>query len=444
MKSYLAITYGCQMNIHDSEVLAGFLEERGYRSTGDLKEADLVFLNTCAIREKAEEKVYSRLGTLKEFKDRKPGMIIVLGGCLAQQEGTAAKVRRRHPYVDLILGTHNLHRFPELLEQARESRKPVVEVWPERKELVEGLPVARQDKVKALVNITYGCNNFCSYCVVPYVRGRERSRQGDDILAEVEKLAREGYREVTLLGQNVNSYGKDLPGQESFAGLLERLDQVEGLARIRYLTSHPRDFHPGLIDVISRSRKVCEHFHLPVQSGSDRVLGMMNRGYSREHYLDLVDRIRDRVPGASLTTDFIVGFPGEGEEDFAWTLDLVKRARFDSAFTFIYSPRGGTRAYGMTPQVPREVKKERLSRLIEAQDVISREINQALQGQVVEVLAEGVSRPGDPPVLTGRTRTYKIVLFKGKEELVGELGKVRITVPRTWNLYGEVEKNHEA
>ncbi|PKM83584.1 MAG: tRNA (N6-isopentenyl adenosine(37)-C2)-methylthiotransferase MiaB [Firmicutes bacterium HGW-Firmicutes-13] len=424
------------MNVHDSEILSGFLEDMGYEEADNLEKTDMVILNTCAVREKAEEKVLGKIGSLKELKKENPHLIIGVCGCMVQQEKTARKIKSRYPHVDLFFGTHNLYKFPELLKEAEQSRKTVLDIWSGRDGVVEDLPKHRKDGIKAWVTITYGCNNFCAYCIVPYVRGRERSREMSNIEAEVEGLAVEGYKEVTLLGQNVNSYGKDLFPKVTFAQLLERLDRIEGLERIRYMTSHPRDFTRELVEVILHSKKICEHFHLPIQAGSSKILEKMNRGYTREHYLELVNYIRKLIPRSSITTDFIVGFPGETEEDFNDTLDIVERVRFDSAFTFIYSPRKGTTAADMPGQIPQEVRKERLRRLMEVQNRISREINDELKGETVEVLVEGISKQ-EPLMLTGRTRTNKIVNFKGKKELLGELVRVRITESRTWSFLGE-------
>ncbi|RQD75435.1 MAG: tRNA (N6-isopentenyl adenosine(37)-C2)-methylthiotransferase MiaB [Candidatus Syntrophonatronum acetioxidans] len=433
------LTHGCQMNEHDSEILAGFLKGMGYQEIDDCHKADVFIINTCAIREKAEEKVYSRLGALKKLKEERPHMIIGVCGCIPQQEGIARKIKSRYPHVDLVFGTHNLHKFPELLQKAMEKRKTFIDVWPQREGIIEGLPVGRKDGIKAWVPVTYGCNNFCAYCVVPYVRGREHSREMNNIVAEVENLAAEGYKEVTLLGQNVNSYGKDLSNEVSFARLLKRLDKIEDLERIRYMTSHPRDFTGELVEVIWQSSRVCEHFHLPLQSGSNKILKKMNRGYTREDYLELVEYIRELIPQASITTDFIVGFPGEEEKDFADTLDMVEKVRFDSAFTFMYSPRKGTAAAEMPHRLNQEVKKKRLSRLIQLQTRISKEINEKLRGRSLEVLVEGISKQ-NPSMLTGRTRTNKTVNFKGDKDLLGNLVQVLIKEPKTWSLDGELTR----
>ncbi len=430
-------TFGCQMNVHDSEILAGFLEDLGFQEAAGVEETDILILNTCAIRQKAEEKVFGMIGKLKKMKRENPQLIIGVCGCMAQQEGTAKRIKSRHPHVDLIFGTHNLHRFPHLLKEAEESRETVLDIWPEGKEVVEGLPISRKEGIKAWVTITYGCNNFCSYCVVPYVRGREQSREMSNIVKEVKDLVLKGYKEVTLLGQNVNSYGKDLDNGITFARLLEKLEGIEGLGRIRYMTSHPRDFTRELTRVIYHSEKVCEHFHLPIQSGSNNILKKMNRSYTREHYLEVVSFIRELIPEASITTDFIVGFPGETHEDFLDTLDILERVRFDTSYSFIYSPRKGTMAADMPGQIPLKEKKERLNWLNEIQNSISREINETLRGKSVEVLVEGFSRE-KPSVLTGRTRTNKLVNFPGKEEMIGKIIPVKIIDVKTWSLNGEV------
>ncbi|MHB0884545.1 MAG: tRNA (N6-isopentenyl adenosine(37)-C2)-methylthiotransferase MiaB [Bacillota bacterium] len=437
---YHVMTFGCQMNEHDSERLAGMLENLGYQPVDDPAQADVVVLNTCTVRETAETRVFGRLGELKRLKSERPGMIIGVCGCMPQREGAADEVRRRAPHVDLVFGTHNLDEFPTLLRQVAEEGRPVVAVRGEEGEIVEGLPRRPGDDLKAWVTITHGCDNFCSYCIVPYVRGRERSRQPEAIVAEVEGLVAAGCREVTLLGQNVNSYGKDLGEDRTgagFARLLRMVDGVDGLWRIRFMTSHPRDFGPEVIRAIADCAKVCEHIHLPVQSGSDTILDLMNRGYTVAHYRELAATIRQAIPGVALTTDIIVGFPGETEDDFRQTLDLVREVRFDAAFTFIYSPRSGTPAAGFPEQVPQEVRKERIARLIELQNGITREENQKDAGREVEVLVEGAS-PKNPGKAEGRTRTNKLVLFPGGQEDRGQLVKVSVQRTGTWVLHGEV------
>lgn len=432
-------TYGCQMNEHDSEVMAGMASAMGYTPTVDLAAADLIIVNTCCIRESAERKIYGKISSLKTLKKANPEMIIAVGGCMVQQEGAADKLRRTAPHIDILFGTHNQHEFPRLVRQVIESKAAVIAVREREGEVVESIPHARTDGLKAWVAITYGCNNFCSYCIVPYVRGRERSRMPEDICREVHGLAECGIKEVTLLGQNVNSYGRGLPFPVDFADLLGTLDNIDGIERIRYMTSHPRDFSDKLISAIAGSRKVCEHFHLPVQAGSDRILRLMNRGYTRAEYLNLVDKIRRQVPASSLTTDIIVGFPGETEDDFNDTLELVERVGYDTAYTFIYSRRSGTKAAEMDNQIPLEVKKDRLQRLMEVQNRISNEKNQMEVGKIVEILVEGKS-PGDPTRLTGRTRTNKIVVFPRTgpaADWTGKLVPIRIEEAKTWTLYGE-------
>lgn len=436
-KKYHIRTYGCQMNERDSETLAGILADLGYTRTASVEEADLILFNTCCVRETAERKIYGRLNELRPLKKKRPDLLIGVGGCMAQKD--KERVLTKAPHVDFVFGTHNIQELPELISKAAALSEPLVQVWEEGQVPLVDLPAQREGKLKAYVTITYGCTNFCTYCIVPYVRGKERSRPPQDIIQEVTELAQEGYKEVTLLGQNVNTYGRDLGKGVSFAQLLREVNQVEGIQRIRYTTSHPRDFTAEIIAAVRDCDKVCEHFHLPIQAGSNRILQRMNRGYTREEYLQLVERIREEVPDCSITTDIIVGFPGEEEEDFAATLDIVRQVRFDNAFTFVFSPRSGTPAAKMKEQVPEDVKKERLNRLMELQDRISRDINEELRGKELEVLVEGTSKK-EEKILTSRTRTNKLVLFPGEEDLMGELVTVRITRPQTWNLYGELVK----
>ncbi|NLW08141.1 MAG: tRNA (N6-isopentenyl adenosine(37)-C2)-methylthiotransferase MiaB [Clostridia bacterium] len=431
------ITYGCQMNQRDSEMMADLLEAAGYEPVAELEAADVIILDTCCVREKAENKVYGQLGQLERLKSARPELIITVAGCMVQQPGAAEKIRRQAPYVDLLLGTHNLTELPQLIAEVRETRQSRVAVQEEAGPVREDLPRRRARGSQAFVTITYGCNNYCSYCIVPYVRGPERSRQPEDILEEIMELAAQGVTEVTLLGQNVNSYGRDLGKDIDFAGLLKKVNEVEQLRRIRYMTSHPRDFTPELIKTLAGLEKVCEHVHLPVQAGSNRILELMNRGYSREYYLELVASLRRYIPGVSLTTDLIVGFPGEKEEDFAATLDLVAKVQYDNAFTFMYSPRKGTVAASLPDQLPLEIKKERLKRLMELQNQISLTKNEALVGEEIEVLVEGPSKT-DPTKVSGRTRTNKLVIFPGGPELTGRYVKVKLTKAQTWLLKGEL------
>ena len=354
---YHIVTYGCQMNVHDSEKLAGMLHEMGYEETSEQNEANLILFNTCCVREHAEQRVYGNVGALRTLKQADPNLIIGVCGCMMQQEEVAAEIVRKFPFVDIVFGTHNLHRFPQLLLQAMDSAHTVVEILNEEGEVIEGLPMQRSDGVSAWTTIMYGCNNFCSYCIVPYVRGRERSRKPEDIIDEISALADKGYMEVTLLGQNVNSYGKDLGEGYLFPDLLRDINKISGIERIRFMTSHPKDLSPELISAMAECEKVCEHLHLPVQAGSNRILKKMNRCYTREDYMDLVYKIREAIPDIALTTDIIVGFPGETEEDFLDTLDLMEKVRYDSAFTFIYSTRRGTPAAKMKEQIDESIKR---------------------------------------------------------------------------------------
>ncbi|HHW15236.1 MAG TPA: tRNA (N6-isopentenyl adenosine(37)-C2)-methylthiotransferase MiaB, partial [Firmicutes bacterium] len=395
MKYHLT-TLGCQMNVHDSEKIAGLLESLGYSRAESEDEADLILFNTCSVRENPERKVLGRLSALAGRKRANPGLIIGVCGCMTQVPANRQRLWEDYPQVDLIFGTHNLHELPAYLERVRQGER-VVEVWDEGRQPVEGVPVRREGALHAWIDITYGCDNACAYCIVPTTRGRCRSRTPDRIVEEVKEAVQGGVREVTLLGQNVNAYGKDLEGAPDFAGLLWRLNGVEGLWRIRFTTSHPKDVSDSLIDALARAEKVCEHLHLPLQSGSDAVLARMNRGYTSEDYLRLVDRLRRAVPGLALTTDLIVGFPGETEADFQQTLELVDRIRFDAAFTFVYSPRPGTTAAFMD-QVDKEAKRDRITRLIALQEKCSAERNRELAGREVEVLVEGESKT-DPAML---------------------------------------------
>ncbi len=435
-KYYHIQTYGCQMNEHDTETIAGLLEKMGFLPIEDRTQADLILFNTCAIRENAEDKVFGELGHMKTLKMEKPGLILGVCGCMAQEESVVNRILQKHAHVDIIFGTHNIHRLPQLLKEAYYSKEMVVEVWSKEGDIIENLPKKRAG-MKAWVNIMYGCDKFCTYCIVPYTRGKERSRLPQDVIAEVRELARLGYMEVTLLGQNVNAYGKDLEGSSySFGDLLDEIRNI-GIPRIRFTTSHPRDFDDRLIEVLAKRGNLVEHIHLPVQSGNNEILKRMSRKYTREHYLELVRKIKAAIPDVVLTTDIIVGFPGETEQQFQDTLELVKEVKYDSAYTFVYSPRAGTPAADMADDVGLDVKKERLHRLNEALNVYSREANLSLRGQVVEVLVEGESRT-NPEILSGRTRTNKLVHFAGSADLAGKLVFVRITEPQTWVLKGEL------
>jgi tRNA-2-methylthio-N6-dimethylallyladenosine synthase len=434
---YFITTFGCQMNIHDSEKIAGMLESLGYEAAAGPEAADLILLNTCCVRENAENRTFGHIGNLKAIKERKPGLIIGICGCMVQQPSEVEKIRESFPYVDLVFGTHNLHQLPELLLKLQDTSSRVIEVWDSEGEIHEGLPIRRDEQFRAWVTIMYGCNNFCSYCIVPYVRGRERSRNPEVVLTEIRELQANGVKEITLLGQNVNSYGKDLEDGWNFARLLREVAH-SGVERIRFLTSHPKDLSAELIGVIAAEKNISRQLHLPFQAGSSRILKQMNRQYTKESYQELAAGIRAEIPGIALTTDIIVGFPGETEEDFLDTLDLVANVRFDGAFTFIYSTRIGTPAATMKDQVAEEIKKERLLRLIELQERISLERNQALIGVLQEILVEGASEK-NAAIWSGRTSQNKLVHFKPTFRLnTGDMAAVRITGARTFTLEGEL------
>jgi tRNA-2-methylthio-N6-dimethylallyladenosine synthase len=431
--TYDVRVFGCQMNEHDAEKLTGMLEEMGYTKAPAGEQADVIVFETCCVRENAEEKIYGHLGLLKPSEGEKKS-IVAITGCMMQQPHVVEKIKKSYHHVSIVFGTHNLHTFPELLYKYLSKGKRVFDLWDAGSQVVEGTPVARADRVKAWVNIMLGCNNFCSYCIVPHVRGRERSRKKEDILEEVRRLAGEGYKEITLLGQNVNSYGNDLGLKDAFADLLYVLNEVDGIERIRFMTSHPKDLSDSLIRAMKELPKLCEHLHLPFQSGSSRILKAMNRKYTKEQYLDLVDRVRAAVPEIAFTTDIIVGFPGETEEDFLDTLDVVKKVRFDLAYTFLYSKRKGTKAAEFEDQVPESVKKERFQRLVDLQTAIGTELNMGYEGRTVEVLVEGKSRQNDA-MYTGRTEKYKLVNFACDKDLTGQL--VQVQIVRAWPFWLE-------
>ncbi|MGF7397139.1 tRNA-2-methylthio-N6-dimethylallyladenosine synthase [Thermohydrogenium kirishiense] len=430
-------TYGCQMNVHDSEKLAGMLTEMGYTHTDNLEDADVILFNTCCVREHAEIRIFGRVSQLKELKQRKPNIILGICGCMMQEKEVVEAIKNDYPYIDIVFGTHNLFKFPELLQESLNSDTTIIDIWDDNKSIVEDIPIRRAEGLKAWVNIIYGCNNFCTYCIVPYVRGREKSREPHDILNEIKSLANEGFKEITLLGQNVNSYGNDLPIKIDFADLLYMINDIDGIERIRFMTSHPKDISDKLIFAMRDLDKLCEHLHLPVQSGSNKILERMNRKYSRERYLEIINKLRDNIPGIAITTDIIVGFPGETDKDFQDTLDLVKEVRYDSAYTFIYSKRKGTPAEKMSNQVDEDIKHKRLEELINLQNIISIEKNNEMKGKVVEVLVEGTSKR-DSEKLTGRTRTNKIVHFKAKPELIGKFVNVKIIDTKAWTMQGEL------
>lgn len=434
-KYYLIQTYGCQMNEHDTETIKGLLEQMGYRATEDRRQADIILLNTCAVRENAEDKVFGELGHLKHLKTEKPSLLLGLCGCMSQEEAVVNRILKKHPFVDLIFGTHNIHRLPVLVKEAMFSKEMVVEVWSKEGDIIENLPKKREG-IKAWVNIMYGCDKFCTYCIVPYTRGKERSRRPEDVIAEVRDLARQGFKEIMLLGQNVNAYGKDFEDSNyRFGDLMDDIRKID-IPRVRFTTSHPRDFDDHLIEVLAKKGNLMEHIHLPVQSGSNEILKRMSRKYTRERYLELVSKIKKAIPDVVLTTDIIVGFPGETEEQFEETVSLVREVGFDSAFTFIYSPREGTPAADMEDNVPLQVKKERLYRLNNVLNEFSKASNEKLKGQTLEVLVEGESK-NNPNVLAGRTRTNKLVHFEGPKELIGKFVQVKITETPTFYIKGE-------
>lgn len=437
---YLIKTWGCQMNEHDSERYAAFFNAMGYQEVHKLKDADIVLFNTCCVRENAERKVLGNIGRLKHFRKQRPDLKIIIAGCMMQQPHVIDIIEKDLSFVDLIVGTYNIHRFPDLLEdmfRRKNPNRPLVEVWKEAGAIIEGLPSARKSTFKSFVNIMYGCNNFCSYCIVPYTRGRERSRSKEAILDELARLAREGVIEVTLLGQNVNSYGKDIYPDYDFSDLLGEADRIEGIKRIRFMTSHPKDATDKLIETMASGVNICENFHLPVQSGSDRILGEMNRRYTKERFLSFTAKLYERIPNLTLSTDIIIGYPGETEEDFAETVDLVKKASFDNAYTFLYSKRSGTKAAESLDQVPEDVKHRRFDELVEILNEIAFEKNKRMIGQTENVLVDGTNDKY-PGYVHGRTRGNKIAMFKGDPGLVGSIVPVRIVEVKRASLLGEL------
>ncbi|MFV3012014.1 tRNA (N6-isopentenyl adenosine(37)-C2)-methylthiotransferase MiaB [Clostridium botulinum] len=435
-QSFFISTYGCQMNEEDSEKLSGMLKKEGYIRTEERENADVIIFNTCCVRENAELKVYGNLGILKGLKSKNPNLIIAVTGCMMQQKGMAETIKKKFPFVDIIIGTHNLHNFPNYLNEVKKKDTSILKIQEKEDSIIENMPIDRKNSMKAFVTIMYGCNNFCTYCIVPYVRGRERSRTPKNIEDEIKKLISEGYKEITLLGQNVNSYGKDLEPKVTFADLLERVNTIDGLERVRFMTSHPKDLTDDVIEAIAKCDKLCEQIHLPVQSGSSEILKKMNRHYDREKYLDVVSKIKKLIPNVALSTDIIVGFPGETEKDFEETLSLVKEVEYDSAFTFLYSIRKGTPAAKFEDQVPEDVKHKRFNRLVEVVNEISAKKNKAYEGKIEEVLVEGTSK-NDENKLMGRTRTGKLVNFIGDKHSIGKLVNVKIIKANSFSLTGE-------
>ena len=440
-KKFHITTFGCQMNEHDSETLAGMLLEKGYTQAKERKDANIVIFNTCSIRENADKRFFGTLGQLKKKKmAEKENFTVCVCGCMMQQQHIIDTIKAKYPWVDVIFGTHNLHELPVLLDNLYKEKHKQLSVWEDGGEIVEGLPSERLLKHKAFVNIMYGCNNFCTYCIVPYTRGRERSRKPEDIIREIKALAADGVKEVTLLGQNVNSYKgvSEADGmQKDFADLIYMINDIEGIERIRFMTSHPKDLSDKLIQAYRDCKKLCHYFHLPVQAGSSKVLKEMNRRYTRENYLELVRKLREVDPDIAISTDIIVGFPGETEEEFEETLTLCEEVRYDSAFTFLYSIRKGTPAAKYENQIPEDIKHARFNRLVDAINRISAEKNAEYVGRIEKVLVDGPSKTNSR-TYGGRTETFKLVNFKGSPEMIGQIVDVKITASNTFSLEGEV------
>ena len=436
-KKYIVYTMGCTLNENDSEKISGMATEMGYTQTDDINEADLVIFNTCCIRENAEEKLFGKLGEVKRLKEER-GTIIALCGCMMQEEHIIEKIRQSYRYVDIVFGTHTIQKFPEDLYNLLSKENKVIDILDIDGEVYEGLPIKRESKNKALVTIMYGCNNFCTYCIVPYVRGRERSRRPEDILNEINSLAKEGYKEVVLLGQNVNSYkGNGYRGINNFADLLRAVNETEGIEIISFISPHPKDFTDDVITAIRDCKKISRILHLPLQSGSTEVLKRMNRKYSKEQYLELANKIKNQIPEIVLSTDIIVGFPGETEEDFLDTLDVVKKVGFEQVFMFIYSIRKGTPAEKMEDQIPEEIKHERFNRLKKLVEDIMAENNKKYIGTIQSILIEGKSKTNEA-MLTGRTNTNKVVILEGNKDLIGKVVNVKILSEHMWYLKGEI------
>lgn len=438
-KRYSIETWGCQMNEHDSENLSGMFDLMGFIKTDDREQADIIVFNTCAVREKAEMKVFGNLGHLKNLKQRRPQLKIVLTGCMPEEKAIVKKIKKKYDFLNLVIGTHSYHKFPELLKESYMNDNTTFDVDNKEDVVVENLPANRDYDIKAFVNIMHGCNNFCTYCIVPYTRGRERSRKPEDIVKEINNLVRKGVKEVTLLGQNVNSYGKTEAFDIDFSDLLVMVNQIEGLKRIRFMTSHPKDMSYKLIDTMKKLDKVCEFLHLPVQAGSNELLKRMNRGYSIEEYLEKIKYAKNEISDIAISTDIIIGFPGETEKDVDRLIELFEEVKFDNAFTFIYSKRKGTPAYDYDNHIEKKVKSSRFNRLLEASNAIALENSKTYVGKSVEVLVEGPSKNNEN-VLTGKTRHFKTINFEGSKDLIGELVKVKVTDCNSFSLYGIFEE----
>ncbi len=439
MQKYKIITYGCQMNLHESEKAAGILRGLGYEECEREEDADLILFNTCCIRDNAERRAKGNIGAAKVFKRSKPQLIIAVMGCMTQQSGAGEEMAKKFPFVDIVLGANNIDKLGECVQKVREDREKSVLIDPcMTPEIHEDTPVYRTSGTNAWLNIMYGCNNFCTYCIVPYVRGRERSRKLCNVTDEFKRLIDEGYKEVTLLGQNVNSYGNDLGMKNGFARLLEQISLIKGDFRVRFMTSHPKDLNEEIVDIIASSPNICNNIHLPVQSGSDKILKLMNRHYTRDHYLSLIDMIRDKMPDCGITSDIMVAFPQEDDQDFADTLDLVEKVRYSGAFTFVYSPRKGTPAAAM-PQVPKEVAKARIVELVAVQNRIVKQISAQMVGKTVRVLCEDVAPKGEG-LVCGRSECGRMVTFPGAKTDIGKFFNVRINSGKSASLFGEVSE----
>ena len=437
-EKYHIVTYGCQMNVHESEKIAGILRGMGYIETSQKEEADIIVFNTCCIRETAENHAFGNIGALKKLKKQKPNLLIAVGGCMTQEKGKTDVLKKKFPFIDIMFGTLNLEDLEKLIVRKKNQKKKVIEIREKEGEIIEFTGAYRTSYPNAWVNIMYGCNNFCSYCIVPYVRGRERSRKPENIINEVKSLVAEGYKEITLLGQNVNSYGADGSTGMTFAELLDAVASIDGDFRLRFMTSHPKDFNEDVVKVMEKHRKICRLVHLPVQSGSNEILKAMNRRYTREKYLDEIKMLRARLPEAEVTTDIIVGFPGETEEDYLDTEALVKEVDFASAFTFVYSPRQGTKAAEMENRVPEEVQKDRIMRLVELVNSLTRKKSEKYLGKIVEILCEDYDEKKE--LYLGRDEFGRMGYFKSEKDLIGQLVNVKITRANGISLFGEVQE----
>lgn len=437
-KTYYLQTFGCQMNEHDSETIAGMLREKGYEANPEREGAGIIIMNTCSVRENADNRFFGQLGLVKKIKENYPGTIVAVCGCMMQQQEIVDTLQKKYGWVDIVFGTMNIPEFPSLLDDYLNKRKRIISIRQKQESVMDGKIAERKYPHKSFVNIMNGCNNFCTYCIVPYTRGREMSRTPEDIMDEIRELVKDGVKEVTLLGQNVNSYGNSGADGYDFADLIHMINAVDGLERIRFMTSHPKDLSDRLIDCFSECEKLCKHIHLPVQSGSSRILKLMNRRYTKESYIELVEKLRTQVPDITITTDIIVGFPGETEEDFEETMDLVRTVRYDSAFTFLYSIRTGTPAADMDEQIPDRIKHERFERLVDEINNITAEKNALYKGKIEKVLVDEPSQRGKERMCAGRTEGFKLVNFKCPVERIGNIAEVRITDTNTFSLVGEL------